>query len=473
MADGRLLLRGGHVLTMDDRLGDLPVGDVLVDGDRIAAVAPTVDAPDARVLDVSGRIVLPGFVDTHRHTWETQLRSLCADWTLGDYALGVRFAVSPHYEPDDVFVGNQVGALEALDAGVTTLLDFSHIMKTPEHADAAIHGLERAGIRALFCYGFFPVPGDGGFPDHAARLADFERVAHANPGGDLITVGAAMTEIPVVSPDDRLGEVRTARGAGARQVLHTTGRNLESGRFTRFFAAHGLLGDDQVHVHCNHMDDDEWRALADAGAKISISPETELNMGMGSPVLAECRRYGLKPTLSCDIVALCSGDLFTQMRLALAYARFVDNAEAVAEDQLPERLTYTARDALEWATINGAEALGWGDRIGSVTPGKQADLLVLGGSQSFTQHPRADAAGTVVFQSGPADVELVLVAGRVRKAGGALVGVDRARLLDEADRSAASILARVRQANPAFPPPPPPGFARAPLDRTAAEAREP
>src|SRR5262249_33951272 len=157
----------------------------------------------------------------------------------------------------------------------------------------------------------------------------------------------------------------------------------------------GLLGDDQIHVHCNHMDDDEWQALSRAGARISISPETELNMGMGDPVLRECRQHELKPTLSCDIVALCSGDMFTQMRLALAFARFADNAEVVSQNEMPDRLTYSARDALEWATINGAEALGFGDRLGSLTPGKQADLLIIGGSDSFAQHPRADAAGAV------------------------------------------------------------------------------
>jgi cytosine/adenosine deaminase-related metal-dependent hydrolase len=435
---------------MDPVLRDLQVGDVLVEGARIAAVAPAIDAGDARVVDVTDRIVLPGFVDTHRHTWETQLRGLCADWTLGDYAMGVRFTVAPHYEPDDVLIGNEVGALEALDAGITTLLDFSHIMRTPEHADAAVRGLERAGIRSLFCYGFFPIPGADAFADHAARFADFERVAHVHSGHDLITVGAAMTEIPIVSAEDRVAEIETARRADARQVLHTTGRNLETARFTRFFAERGLLGDDQVHVHCNQMDDDEWRALAAADAKISVSPETELNMGMGNPVIGECRQYGLKPTLSCDIVALNSGDLFTPMRLALAHARSVDNAVALDGGEMPERLTYRARDALDWATINGAEALGCADRIGSITPGKQADVIVLGGS-AFNQHPRADAVGTVVFQSGPRDVELVLVAGRVVKEHGELVDVDRSRLLAEAEQSASSILERVRRAVPSFP----------------------
>jgi cytosine/adenosine deaminase-related metal-dependent hydrolase len=170
MASHRTLIRGGYVLTMDDDLRDLPTGDVLVEDDRIVAVAPRVDAGDARTIDARGHVVMPGFVDTHRHTWQTQMRAICADWTLDDYFFGMRLAISPAYGADDVWVGNHVGALEALNAGVTTILDFSHCNNTPEHADAAIAGLKQAGVRALHCYGFFAAtPASPAFPDHAAR----------------------------------------------------------------------------------------------------------------------------------------------------------------------------------------------------------------------------------------------------------------------------------------------------------------
>ena len=172
----RTWIRGGYVLSMDEELGDLPIGDVLVEGDRIVAVSEHLEVDDARVIDAQGHIVLPGFVDTHRHTWQTQMRGICADWTLNDYFLGIRLAISPAYSPEDVYVGNYVGALEALNAGVTTIVDFSHCNNSPEHADAAVEGLRTAGIRALHCYGFFASAPDPRFPDHVARRADFVRL---------------------------------------------------------------------------------------------------------------------------------------------------------------------------------------------------------------------------------------------------------------------------------------------------------
>ena len=281
MADERVLIRGGHVLTMDDALGDLPRGDVLLEGKRIAAVAPRVDAGDARVIDAAGHVVVPGFVDTHRHTWQTQMRAICADWTLNDYFFGMRLTISPAYTADDVYVGNHLGALEALDAGVTTILDFSHCNNTPEHADAAIQGLADARIRALHCYGFFASsPQNAAFPTHATRRDDFARVVHRSAG--RITIGAALTEVGGIPWGDTVAEIDAARRASARMVAHTGcvwGSVMTGG--VKEMHAHGLLGPDQVHVHCNTLDAEDWRYLADAGAKVSISPETELNMGMG------------------------------------------------------------------------------------------------------------------------------------------------------------------------------------------------
>src|SRR5947207_5652847 len=191
MVTERVLIRGGYVLTMDPELKDLTVGDVLVEGDRIAAIAPHLDASDAQVVDTRGCIVMPGFVDTHRHTWQTQMRALCADWTLTDYFLGMRLAISPAYSADDVYRGNFVGALEALNAGVTTLLDFSHCNNSPDHADAAVKGLRDAGIRALHCYGFFASqPSNPAFPSHDSRRADFDRIVRTYASADaLVSIG--------------------------------------------------------------------------------------------------------------------------------------------------------------------------------------------------------------------------------------------------------------------------------------------
>lgn len=443
----RTLIRGGHVLTMDPALGDLPSGDVLVEDGVITAVAPSLPVTDAEVIDASGHLVLPGLVDTHRHTWQSLVRGICGDWTLGDYYFGIRLAISPAYTADDVRLGNRLGALDALNAGVTTLLDFSHCNNTPDHSDGAVLGLRDAGIRAAFCYGFFESsPEATRFGDHAARLADFHRIADTHFASDgLLTLGVSLSELYGLPWDRTVAELAAARERRALVVNHTGcvwGSVLTGG--IAELDADGLLGPDIVHVHCNALDDAEWEALARSGGKVSISVETELNMGMGRPVFERCRRHGLAPTLSADVISLNSGDLWHEMRFGLGLTRWEATEATNRAGAMPERVTTTAREALAWTTVNAADALGLGDRIGSLTPGKRADLQLVGGG-SVEQHPRIDPYGTLLFQTTAADVRTVLVDGRVVKRDGVLTGVDLPRLTAEADAAAEAILGRVRE----------------------------
>ncbi|MGC9538859.1 amidohydrolase family protein [Streptomyces sp. UG1] len=461
MARHRIVLRGGTVLTMDPRLGLLPRGDVLIEDGVIAAVAPDLSVDEAETVDVTGHIMAPGMIDTHRHTWQTQLRALCADWTLADYLFGIRLGVSPAYLAEDVRLGNHLGALDAINSGVTTILDFSHCNNTPEHADAAISGLREAGIRAVFGYGFFesnPLQPPH-FADHASRLADFRRIADAHfPSRDaLLTLGVALTEYGTLPFDTTRAEITAAREQGALIVTHTgCVWSLPSG--VTELAAAGLLGPDQVHVHCNTLSDAEWRLLADHGAKLSISVETELNMGMGRPAFAAARRHGIKPTLSCDIVSLNTGDLFTQTRMGLAFQRWADTEALNLDGGDPTTVTITAQEALRWTTVNAAEAIGLEGRIGSLTPGKQADIIVVGGT-GMSQRPHLDPAGTLVFHTTPDDVRHVLVAGRFVKRDGRLTGADLPALLAHADASAEGVLGRLAAAERPLPGTPPDGWA--------------
>ena len=446
---------------MDDAIGEIAVGDVLVERGRIATVAPSISAEDVLAIDARGCVVIPGLVDTHRHTWQTLMRAICADWTLTDYFLGMRLTISPAYRPDDVFLGNRLGALEALDAGVTTLVDFSHCMNTPEHADAALEGIRDAGGRAVHAYGFFAsAPGNPAFPTHTSRLDDFARVVRAHGSGhDRVVIGAALTEIATIPWRETEAEIETARRHNAPMVLHTGcvwGSVVTMG--VREMHAHDLLGPDQVHVHANTLDDDEWRMLADSGGKVSISPETELNMGMGRPAFGACTKHGIRPTLSCDIISLNSGDLFAQMRLGLASARADANDVVNRRGAMPASLVFTARDALRWATINGAAACGLEARVGSITPGKRADLVVLGGANSLAFRRSQEPIATVVFQATARDVRDVVVDGRIVKRDGALVDVDLPALLRGGDDAAERILAKVRERVPSLPPRPGFGF---------------
>jgi cytosine/adenosine deaminase-related metal-dependent hydrolase len=460
MSTHRTLLRGGHVLTMDPAHGVLSTGDVLIEDDRIAAVAPALDVEDAEVIDVTGHVVLPGMIDTHRHTWQTQMRAICGDWTLADYFYGIRLAISPAYTADDVHLGNRLGALEGLDAGVTTLLDFSHCNNTPDHSDAAVTGLRDAGGRAVFGYGFFNSSpfAPQHFQQHSDRLADFARIAdtHFASRDALVTLGASLTEFGLVPFTDTRAEVLAAREREALIVAHLgTVWSMPSG-FAEMAAA-GLFGPDQVLVHCNTLTDDEFRVLADSGAKVSISPETELNMGMGRPVFSACERHGLKPTLSCDVISLNSGDLLSQVRVALGFKRWADAEPLNLAGGDPATVSTTALQALEWVTVNAAEAIGMGDRLGSISVGKQADLVVVGG-RSVRQRPIIDPAATVVFQSQTADVQHVFVAGRAVKRDGRLLAADLAQLAGQADESAAAVLGRVRAAGATLPGTPTEGF---------------
>ena len=451
----KILIRGGHVVSMDAAVGNFPKGDVLIEGDKIIAVAADCGGVDAKLIDATDKLVIPGMVDTHRHTWQTQMRGICADMTLIDYMNTIRLAISPNYTSYDVYIGNKLGALEAINAGVTTILDFSHCNNSPAHSDGAVTGLRDSGIRALFCYGFFDSsPETTAFGSHEERIGDYERILRTYSSEPNLTFGVSLTEVGLLPWPKTVAEIEAARRTNGRIAVHTGcfwGSVVNTG-IKEMFAA-GLLGSDHVHIHCVGLDDEDWNCLEQSGAHLSIAVETEMNMGMGWPAFCECRKRKMKPTLSCDVISLNSGDLLTQMRLALAAYRFADNDPINKRGAMPEKLTVTARDAFEWVTINGAIACGLEDRIGSLTPGKQADVVVIGNPSSFTGQRAIHPLGSAVFQSNPSDVWDVLVAGRELKRNGQLVGIDLKQLFAEANRSAETILNKVRQVHPVLPPP--------------------
>jgi 5-methylthioadenosine/S-adenosylhomocysteine deaminase len=415
----RTLIAGGTVISMDPAVGDFGRGDVLLDGGVIAEVAARIDAPDAEVLDAAGRIVLPGFVDTHRHTWQTALRGIGADWSFADYFAAIHGTLRPRYQPEDVYLGNLLGRLEALHSGVTTMLDWFHCAQGPEHADAAVAGLRDAPGRSIFCYGAAYGATDP-IADEIRRvrsgLSDEGRVAMA-----LGLRGAEDTGMDTFAEDLKLAEE-----LGLRTSVHIASDGTQ--RPVADLREHGLLRDTTTFVHANGIGDDELRMLADAGSSVSISPDVELKMGFGAPVTGRALAAGLRPTLSIDDVPAAGGDMFSTMRTAFAVQRGLDGG-------------LCARDLLEFATVDGAAACGLAGRTGSITPGKDADLILLR-ADDLTVFPVGDPAGTVVTAGHPGLVDTVIVAGRVVKRDGALVGVDlpalRSRLLESRARIAAA-----------------------------------
>jgi cytosine/adenosine deaminase-related metal-dependent hydrolase len=454
----RIAITNGYVLSMDAAIGDIERGSVLIEGSQIVAVERDLGSVDAEVIDAAGGVIMPGFVDTHRHTWQTALRGICADWTLMDYFLGMRSSLSPRYGAEDVYVGNYVGALEALDAGVTTILDFSHCNNTPEHADQAIQGLADAGIRATFAYGYFAPPqAEPHFTTHEMRLEDSRRVQReldARPG-DLLTMGISLTEPGLIPFQDTQREVETARDLGVVMATHTACIwGMPSGLDQ--FAHCELLGPDIVHVHCNACTERDWQLLQRSDGKISVTPETEMQMGMGHPPIRKAIDAGLVLSLSCDVMSSNSGDMFAQMRLGLQDARALDNDQHHRRRTDPTELSYSTRDAITWATVNGANALGLEDRIGSLTPGKQADVIVVGpGKDRLNMLGVANPVGAVVQQANASNVQNVLVAGRPVKRDGRLVDVDFSRIARMLDESREGVLARTLADGPILPDPKP------------------
>jgi cytosine/adenosine deaminase-related metal-dependent hydrolase len=434
----RKLIRGATIVTLDPALGDIASGDILVEGSVIEAVGTDLGVTDAELIDGSGFIVVPGFVNTHLHTWQHALRGVCADWTVKDYVRCWRIHLGPAYRPLDMLTGNYVGALDSLNAGTTLIVDYCHNVVTPDHAYAALEGLREAGGRALFGLGYTPVLSHGfaelpsvenpHFPDHASRVAFANRFAAEElPSRDaLVTLAIVPQEIEIAEWDDVVAEFRSARELGARITLHAN-QVLSPQRWHDVDRLHraGLLDDDILFVHCTFSSDDELRLLAESGASVSVAAETEMQMGMGFPATGRLLEHGVSPSLGVDITSNSSADMFAQMRLALQVGRMLADEAHYRELRMPEDVAFTTRDALEWATINGARAAGLDGIVGTITPGKQADLVMIDGDAfNMLGWNRRSPTEAVVLHAHPGNVDTVLVGGRVVKRHGVLAHVD-------------------------------------------------
>ncbi|GAA3676642.1 amidohydrolase family protein [Arthrobacter ginkgonis] len=452
MSTHRYLVRGGHIVTGDPALGVIADGELLIEGDTIVAVGRDLGVTDAEVIDAGGGIIAPGTIDTHRHTWQTQLRGAATTISLQEYIAGFWADSTPSYTAEDVHVGTLVGALDAINAGVTTVLDYSHITNSPEHADAAVDALEESGIRAVYAYGMGQA--DIMAPPAYDRLADFARLANERftaPG--RVTLGAALSEIGLAPISQNLAQKRLADEHGAISTAHiATSQALPAG--VEQLHAAGVLDPRLVLVHATTLAETDWKLVADAGAKLSTTPESELNMGMGRIAINDAIRHGLKPTIGADVVSLNSGDIFTPARQALGYARWADAEATLQEGRDVYGITLNPADAFEWATANGADALGLGDTVGTLAPGKQADLIVIGG-QHVGVRPVNDPVGQLVMQTHPGLIDTVIVAGQVLKRDGLLVGAPVAALLARLDESSRRIQERIAKRQAAKVPLPP------------------
>jgi 5-methylthioadenosine/S-adenosylhomocysteine deaminase len=440
----RLLIKNGHVLTLDKALGDIDRADVLIERGKIVAIRPDI-AADARVIDASNAVVMPGFIDTHRHLWEGLMRNLFPDLSYPDYFKFVLYGLGPAFRPQDVYAGNYLSALGALNAGITTMLDFSHIQNSPEHTDAAIHALRDSGMRAVFGYGY-PTNGadkwylerrDSKFPEDLLRL----RSQYFNSDDQLVTVCMAAEGPPEVPQEVVLNQWKVAREAGVRISVHAGSAN-KRGFYEAYANVPGFFGPDTTYIHCCAFSELEWKLVSESGGTVSISPGSEMPMGHGMTAIQTSIDHGIRPSLSVDVETTEPGDFFTTLRLTLYLQRQLINVRALAgEKNLPKWLT--AHDVLELATIEGARACGLDRKTGSLTPGKDADLVLVR-TDMINVIPFNDAVGVVTVGADTSNVDTVIVRGKVVKQAGRLVGVDMNRLTRMVNESRDYVLARAR-----------------------------
>jgi 5-methylthioadenosine/S-adenosylhomocysteine deaminase len=420
----RILLKGGIVLTLDRRIGDFAVADVLIEDGKFRDIRPNIAAADAVAIDCANRILIPGFVDTHSHSYQGLLRSLLPNGLVDpDYNRDIQNNLTLRYQPEDVHAGVLATALAMIDMGTTGMVDISQIAHTPEHSDANIHALQEAGIRAVFAYSRGAGPGSR-FPQDIARL----QRTYFNSKDQLLTLAMATS----VEPQS----FRAAREAGVQAVLHIRINPeplLALGRA-------GLLRPGDEFIHCTHLNEEAWRLIKDSGAHTSHSPPLEMAMAHGFPAIQEALDHGLRPSLSSDHSATVAQDMFGIMRTAFNLQRLtILQRVRKGEQNLPALLT--PREVLEFATIEGARCAQVDGKCGTLTPGKDADLVLLRGD-ALDVWPHNNAFGTVVNLMNPSHVDSVFIAGKPKKWRGALVGVDMARVRRLVEQSRDAVLRR-------------------------------
>ncbi|MBH1933924.1 amidohydrolase family protein [Streptomyces sp. AV19] len=435
-----LVVRGGHVLTLDPQLGTVDA-DIRVDNGVVTDIRPGLDVPGARVVDATGSLVVPGLIDTHRHMWEAALRGTGADDSLDDYFTFTIGTAAPLVDPETVYVGELLSACAALDAGVTTVQDIANIHDTSEHSDAAADALRASGLRTVLAYGHSPSSRHTDAPAPGALSRDAERMRNrlAADGQGLLTMALAA--------DARTDEAVTANWRLAAELdvpvaMHAMRRPGDEPPLERL-ARLGVLRDRVTYIHATGYTAEDLARVRDTGGHLSIAPLIELLMGHGYPPVLDALDAGLPPSLSTDVEVTVPGDMFTQMRTALAVARHAGYTRAAAPgDGRPDSPRVTVAQALEMATVEGARALGMEDRIGSLGVGKQADLLVLSTDRPGMR-PVHDPTATVVLQAERGDVDTVVVGGRVVKEHGKLLHVRLDRLYERA----AAVLHRLATAH--------------------------
>jgi 5-methylthioadenosine/S-adenosylhomocysteine deaminase len=424
----RILIKGSVVLTLDRQVGDFAQADVLIEDGKIRELRPAiaVSGDDVAIVDGANHILIPGFVDTHCHSYQGLLRGVLANGLLNpDYNQIVQNTVTPAYQAADAYAGMLVTALGMIDTGTTAIVDISQVSHSPEHSDALIRALQETGLRAVYSYHRGSGPA-AQYPQDIKRLAR----TYFSSRDQLLRLAFTTN---LTAPAYAL-----AREVGVPVVQHLVGSNLTAslGELERV----GLTREGDEYIHCLGIDGTGWRLIKETGGRVSLCTTIDMTMGHGTPVIQEALDHGFRPSLSSDHGVTITQDFFSLMRSTFTFQRLqVLQRARGRERNLPALLT--CRDVLEFATIEGARCANLDDKVGTLTPGKDADIVMLR-ADALDIWPLNNAPGAVVNLMNPRHVEAVFIAGKVKKWRGNLVGVDLARVRRLAQEARDAVMRR-------------------------------
>lgn len=440
----RILIKNGTIVSMDRKTGDLR-GDLLVENDCIAAIGPAIEASDAEIINASTMIVIPGLINSHIHTWETGLRGIAGDWTMPQYGQAMHRGLATHFQPDDIYIANLMGALTSINSGITTIVDWCHNNPTPEHTDAAIDGLQESGVRALFLHGSpkpNPKPGQKHFSEIPMPRAEVERLLR----GRLASRNARVTlGLAILGPTYSIYEVTRQDLQLARELdlvasMHVSGVTPVSPDGFKRIIADDLASDRTNIVHGNDLTDEELRQLTGHGVQFTVTADVELQMGFGNPLTGRLRALDAPMSVGSDVEISTRPDMFGIIRTTLQTQRNIDHMQSLRTTaNAIEKISITCRDALAWATFNGAKMVRLDHRIGSLATGKQADIVLIR-KEDLNMLPVHDPLSSLVTQAGVSNVDTVLIGGRAVKRDGQLLFVNIAEKKVALQRSGERIL---------------------------------
>ena len=420
-----IFIKNATIYSMDANIGNLQNGNILIKDDLIVSIDHKTEKDFDKEIDATGMIALPGLINAHHHTWQTAIRGIGGNWKQREYFNVVHANIATHYKPEDIFIGNLIGSLNQINSGTTTIFDWSHGNATPEHTDSAIEALFASGIRAIFGHGTVkpdPKEGEPHFSTIPHPREEIERLRKGTLHGDseLVTLAMAILGPDYSTKEVTLKDFQLAKEFNLLSSAHIWGmpnRIVKEGY--ALLLQEGLLNKKHNIVHGNYLKDDEIKLIVDSGASVTSTPVAELQTHGVEPIVTKVSNFGGKPSVGSDLEIYSGSGMLDILRTSLRSQRIFSNIKFYDGGMKGEKKTTTTKEALEWATINNAIALGIDNKIGSLTPGKKADLILVD-SESLNMVATHNPEQATVLHANESDIRFVLIDGKIVKKNGKL-----------------------------------------------------